>query len=1644
MSIDASASPGIKHYFHNLEKEVEKCYELAKTARKKGKDPSTQVEIPLAQDLASRVEAMVGVNGISAKIRKHLSKTGGREATAIKVAREVASEQFKKTGSRAGAVEVAVRSGLAILTGGVLVAPIEGIAGVKIGDNADGSSYVSLYFAGPIRSAGGTAQAMSVLIADVVRRELGIGRYDPTAQEIERYKEEVPLYNQVASLQYNPTDEEIETIVTGCPVCITGEPTEEQEVQGNRNLKRIETNRLRGGAMLVIAEGLGLKAPKLQKIVKKAKIGGWEFLDRLIELKSSKTEEVVKNSSPSYMKEIIAGRPVFSHPSKAGGFNLKYGKTRGSGFAACAINPSTMFLLDEFLATGTQMKTEFPGKGAVVCPCEDADGPLVLLDNNDLVEVQNVVEAKSIRSKIAEIISIGDIILSFGDFLENNHPLLPGKYSYDWWVQDLEEKLGVLRDCSTPQGIEELDRLASRTVNEKIPHSKDGEIDLQRPDPFQAFKISEVFDVPLHPRYNLCWHDISSEDFFVLKNAVREKGTYTDGKLLIPLDPRIKKILIELGAAHLERGGKLILEKYAYPVLRASGMDADPDASRGIKQVRKSREKKDGVLALVSQLSGVKIMPRSPTRVGARMGRPEKAAPREMKPPPHVLFPIKNSGGSQRLLKNAVEKGKVKVRIGMRKCPRCGVETPRYLCPRCEIRTRPLRGKIEPREIDIKKEFELAKEVCQEKNPKKIKAVKKLLSAGMSPEPLEKGILRANEGVWVFKDGTIRYDQTNAPLTHFKPVEIGSSVDALKKLGYTTDWLGNELKSSEQLCELKPQDVILPRGAGDYMLGASHFIDSLLKNFYGLNSYYNAKKPSDLLGHLVIGLSPHTSAGIIGRIIGFSPDGVGWAHPYFHAAKRRNCLSPETKVFVLGEETPKLISIKSLYDGINSQEQIVDDFFTREKRAKRIKTLSFNLEKNKFEGKEVISVIRTQSPTHHIEIETESGRRFMASKEHRIIVQSNGGLKTKKIIEAARENLLIPERIDLKEMDIQEIDLLKEVWNSKSISGLMVGNAKEFLKELSFQCGESARCSKKLKLAPNLLSNYICRGTVPLEILKEMLRLCNGSFSDLPENCSLKGRGEKTEIPRLIKVDNEFMRLVGYYLSSGHLGSRAEKGCCACWVFSEEELIQDCIKCIEKTFGIEPHLRKTRMRKNKVILPGKLAYYLFENILQAGRNRNQKRIPPQFFALPKEKVKELLKAYFSVKGSVAKGKLRITSSSVNEELLRDIGFMLLRFGIFYRLKKYRLKRYRLKKYGLKKERRKAGRKVRDFYSKKGEKVPEYECFTISVGSSYARKFYECIGFVDDRKKRELESNLPSERKPRVKKFRNFILDEIKEIKAMNNNPGQLYDMEVKDNHNFLINDFVLSSNCDGDEDALMLLLDALLNFSNSYLPEKRGGKMDAPLLITTQLDPFEVDEEVYNLDRSPRYPLELYRSAAACMHPKELEGKINQVRGVLGTDAQYEGFYFTHDTRNLNSGPHVSSYTSLETMDEKIHAQLKLAEKVKAVDADDVAAKLLDTHFLKDLQGNLRAFFKQSFRCTSCNTKYRRIPLNGKCLKCGGELTLTVHEQSIKKYLEIAREISDSYNIPFYLDQRLRLIEENLFSMFDKGKVRKTKLTDYL
>lgn len=1064
-----------------IDSRVRRIYEIASEARSKGFDVTSKVEIPLASDMADRVEELIQIKGIAQEIRD-LSEKHSREEVSIIVARR-AAELMRPQGKKA-ALDKAVRVGLAILTEGILVAPLEGIADVSIGTNGDGSDYASIIYSGPIRGAGGTAQALSVIIADIVRRDLGIGRFRATEEEVDRYVEEVEAYNRLKHLQYLPSPDEIKLVVRNSPVLIDGEGSEEEEISGHRDMKRISTNRIRGGMCLVLCEGLIQKSRKILKYADTFSLREWSFLSSLQGQGEESTGE--KSKSEKFLKDIIAGRPVFSHPGKPGGFRLRYGRSRISGLAAASISPVTMVALDEFIATGCQLKVELPGKAAAITPCDSLEGPMVLLDDGSHIMLRSAEQARELKEKVRMITDIGEILISFGDFLENNHALEPPSFTEEWWNLLLDEDLKMFTE--TPPSEEE------------------------------SIKISRERGIPIHPRYNLFWHDITVNEYYKLA-AIMKESFEESGQLKIPYSTETRDLLIKLGVEFSVSDS--MISVWQWRVIRA--------CLTPIRENQSPLSTTESTIDLIRELTGITVKARSPTRIGARMGRPEKAGERQMKPKVHVLFPVENYGESRRSIGNARNRidSTIDLEINIRICSGCGNETPQPICELCGSTTTDS-GRTAKTGIDLDRIVTSAEErigISLSEIKGELKGVKKLMSSRKICEPIEKGIIRAKHDVTINKDGTCRFDMSDIPLTHFYTDEIGLDGEKAIILGY-----------KKGLNEIYPQDIVVPRDAGEFLLRVSKYIDDLLVRYYGMEPFYRCNALEDLIGHIIIGLAPHTSGGIIGRIIGFTDASGCFAHPLFHAAKRRNC--------------------------------------------------------------------------------------------------------------------------------------------------------------------------------------------------------------------------------------------------------------------------------------------------------------------------------------------------------------------------------------------------------------------------------------------------------------------------------------------------------------------------DGDEDSIMLLLDGLLNFSRGYLPSTRGGLMDAPLVVTSRLIPSEVDKEAMNLDTLDSYPLDFYSSAEQRASPATLEAKMRPLKIHIMETGRIDGIGFTHNTTSINQGVTVSSYKTINTMKEKIERQLNLATIIRAVDQDDVAARVLNSHFLPDIYGNFRKYFTQEFRCTSCNAKYRRVPLSGKCSRCGNtHLNLTIHRGSIIKYLDETLLVSKNYNLPPYLMARIDNLVRMIGDTFSSGE--SSGLMDY-
>ena len=1132
-----------QHYNKEIINYLYSVHDIANRARKKGLDPSINIETEIAFDLADRVDRMFNLP-LAERLRELLNKYRP-EYTALQLAEEVSLGKFGYL-ERNDSLNLGIRVGLAIVTDGITVSPIEGISSVEERKNNDGSNYISVSFAGPIRSAGGTEAAFTLVIADHIRKVLGLDKYKVNSydeDEIGRFIEELRIYErEVSNFQFKISDKDIRYMLTNIPIEVDGVGTNQSEVIAHRGLTRIKTDRVRGGALRVINDGLIGRSRKLYNLVKDLSISDWDWLKDLEGGLQQDTEET--KSKASHFQDIISGRPVLSMPDRKGGFRLRYGRSYNTGLSAIGIHPVVPIILDHVVVVGTQAKLNLPGKAGIITFVNTIEPPTVLLKDGSFVKVTSSDTAINIRNKIDKIVHLGDVLISYGDFLENSTKLPASAYVEEWWSQDLSaaitNKYGNIQRCSDNIDIN------SKILKQLIEYPL-----ISFPSIKNAIKLSTKLDIPLHPHYLYYWNNVTISHILQLRQKIiiksSNKGNYI---LTLDIDKKIKNILENIGIPHrIENKSYVIEGEDAYTIF----------ITLGLKNKRNIDIKWRNVEELLSLISGLIIKSKNSNFVGIRMGRPEKASIRKMRPPVHVLFPISNSGGIRRDIIKASKDSSLRIEIIntictncksssigrtcikcgektiiLKTCPRCKRIVKGKACELCKISGLPYLSKHFPLKDTLN--YAIKKIKYLPKTP--LKGVKVLMNSTRIAEPLEKGLLRNKYDLSIYRDGTIRFDTTNAPLTHFRPNQINTSIKDLKKKGYKFDIYGNPLKSSNQIIELFVQDIIIPETAIKYLLNISKFIDELLIKFYNSNSYYNLNKKEDLLGHLVVGLAPHTSVGIIGRIIGFTNSHVCYAHPFWHSSKRRDC--------------------------------------------------------------------------------------------------------------------------------------------------------------------------------------------------------------------------------------------------------------------------------------------------------------------------------------------------------------------------------------------------------------------------------------------------------------------------------------------------------------------------DGDEDAIILLLDVLLNFSKEYLPVQIGGLMDAPLLIQPIIIPKEVQRQAHNIDIMDKYPLDFYKATLKEVLPNEISNIMDIIRNRLDSENQFYKFYFTHDTNILSIDDKRCQYSTLKTLKEKLDMQIEVAKKIDAVNPNEVISSVLNTHLLPDIIGNMKAYTSQSFRCKLCGKSHRRFPLKAVCIKCEGNLQATVTRGSVEKYLKIVLNLSETYDIDSYLHDRFKLISEELESLFPKKDKEQSKLTQFL
>ncbi|UCG03659.1 MAG: hypothetical protein JSW11_06655 [Candidatus Heimdallarchaeota archaeon] len=862
-------------YLQNIKNVLKTQVQLATQARARKLDPQSKIESKLTFTSKAKIGAILNIPKLEEYLPSNLSWHESPLLLAADIAKQIVNGRFVKD-TRENLILMALHSSLVILSQGLISVPHESIPKISIGSK---SNHLTIYFSNTVRYVTGETVGLVVLIADYIRHVLHLNRYNPSPELINRYVEEIEIYFKMNDRSWDLRKDLINFLVQNIGVEISGEAYERIEVKKYRNLPNM-TNRLRMG-MCVAFDKIIDNINSIAHLRLASGIPEWEWLVPPFEGIRRKKHEFGRN-------EVRGTQPLLSRSGKPGGFRLRYGYSRNTGQGAAGVHPVTMYL-SEMMSPGTSIKIDFMERPLTVFPVSTLTGPLVEFKDGSSERIESLTRIIEVESDVTQIWEMGDILLSPDD-IPATETIELSAWTEEWWSQEVKRMIS-----SKFRSIEYLANIIriSPIELEKLL----SEPTRFQPSPEIALNLSRITEVPIHPFYSFNWNEIAISDLIRLIQKI--DSTNED---LLPDDDDLKVILRQLGAPFIIHGSNIQSERFQPFIHSLRGKEEE------ITQIL-SEDSAVGIEKVVQELTKIPIRSLCHRRIGLKIIRVEKSEPRHINPPSHILFPIGSHGGTQRNLLKVKKGANVDIQISERFCTTCGESTYVTFCPKCLEETKQqfvcktghisdtrncrecgqyaFPARIKP--INVAGIIKSGVQKTGIDDLTKIKGVSFLNSKNRIPEHIIKGILRAKHNLFVYKDGTSRFDQTNAPLTYFTPSEVHSSVEDLLRLGYTHDVFGNDLIQDDQLIEINPFDVIVSKTAGEFLVDLSKFIDDELTFLYELPPYYRINSLNDITGFLIVGLSPFSMVAVIGRIIGYTENNVIYAHPLWHILKTRNC-----------------------------------------------------------------------------------------------------------------------------------------------------------------------------------------------------------------------------------------------------------------------------------------------------------------------------------------------------------------------------------------------------------------------------------------------------------------------------------------------------------------------------------------------------------------------------------------------------------------------------------------------------------------------------------------------------------------------------------------------------------------------------------
>ncbi len=476
-------------------------------------------------------------------------------------------------------------------------------------------------------------------------------------------------------------------------------------------------------------------------------------------------------------------------------------------------------------------------------------------------------------------------------------------------------------------------------------------------------------------------------------------------------------------------------------------------------------------------------------------------------------------------------------------------------------------------------------------------------------------------------------------------------------------------------------------------------------------------------------------------------------------------------------------------------------------RDLHINTFSFNKNSNTLEKKRIAFIWKIKTKENLLKVICKDGKEITVTPEHKFLVSDiNYKIIEKRGSELTKGDYIIcPRTLDYEPIRIDDLEstILKKLLKDE---GYIVKVGEEFKNHLHQRIIKEGRKKiwEKINSSLKFLSFYHCvwRGRYRLRDLVNIAELFDISDFELYQNIdcfnyreSFKKEFKNSVYIKLPKTYNQwkdFFYLIGLMWGDGDVNF---------WISNNDETIQKEIKRIcNCILNVEPSTRIYGKKCPRIDLRAGLT---FKKILQhlfrypTKKKAHNIEIPLLIQTLPRDILAEFLKGYYDTDGHAPKRNNCVSITSASETMIKDLQLALLKFGILSTIyKKIVLKDKIFVQWGLDISGKYSLTNFRDNIGfkleyKKQSLEQSVKSSELSIKADYIPYKFSDLTFKKRGTAIDALTDIQAEGLLLEISEKNVFLNEIREIKEVENKQGLVYDFTIPDNHNFIAEGMII-------------------------------------------------------------------------------------------------------------------------------------------------------------------------------------------------------------------------------------------------------------